>query len=76
MKKAKIILSAIVVFGLAGGVFAFKANRGLLIYTGTAANSCPNAVIGTYGTGITAYITFDPSQTTNCVLALYTLQEQ
>lgn len=75
MKKAKIMLSAIAVLGLVGGALAFNANKGIAIFTGTAANSCPTPTVGTTGSGAAVFYTFDQNQTTNCQPGLFTSQE-
>jgi len=68
MKKAKFILAAVAVIGIAGGTLAFKAaNRGTLTYYTTnafnavapAANSVANAYILTTGAN-RKYWTIEP----------------
>ncbi|WP_089784216.1 hypothetical protein [Chitinophaga sp. YR573] len=72
MKRAKIMLSAIAIFAIVGGVVAFKAKKAFLIlYTGTG-GKCTILTDGT--TNLTAPIinVSTISLTTNCPTGRFT----
>lgn len=48
MKKAKIMLSAIAIMGIAGGALAFKAKRGAVVYCAPNATSPCNITVLDY----------------------------
>jgi len=71
MKKAKVMLMAIAIFGVVGGALAFKAHKfNGTLKCGTTATSCP---ISTYTTtafpnGTTMYCTLLTAPSTSCFL--------
>ena len=72
MKKVKMMLTAITVFAVLGGALAFKAksNFTVSLFTGTAANSCPNPEAFTSTTTSTVasiFVTTLGGSKTNCV---------
>jgi hypothetical protein len=73
MKRIKILLTVTIALTTIGGSLAFKAKKefGAVIFTGTAANSCPNILEDysstTTGISMPVYLTTDGGNITNCV---------